>query len=102
MQYYECHITLEHEPQGHRTLQSVIEEMCWKFSAIDGDPVLGRGTKCYATKHYPARMDQEVIKWKVQDAADELRQKGFQVVREKVELVLWDSKQGMLDPARVT
>lgn len=39
--YYECHITIE-SANKDKTKQAV-EVLGWKFSAIDGDPVLGTG-----------------------------------------------------------
>jgi hypothetical protein len=88
-EYYECHITF----LGTRYWEPFVSILGWKFSIIDGDPVLGEGVKCYATKHFPSRMSADEIRAKVIDAGEELRAKGIEVLREKVELVIWDTKQ---------
>ncbi len=49
---YEAHITID----AHPSEVSYLEKFCttdtyWKFSKIDGDPVLGNGVKVYFTAH---------------------------------------------------
>ena len=86
-QYYECHVTMEGEAA---TVRPQVELIGWKFSAIDGDPILGRGVKCYATKHFNARMPENEVVAVLGYAATLLREQGLKVIREKVELVLHD------------
>lgn len=43
---YETHITLSEEYVNYP-----FELKGWKFSKIDGDPILGDGVKCYLTSH---------------------------------------------------
>lgn len=49
---YEAHITFM-APKGFQ-----IWTNGWKFSKIDGDPVLGDGVKCYLTKHFKITNDK--------------------------------------------
>lgn len=87
--YYELHVTLEAAKQDWPRLKADVENLGWKFSAIDGDPILGPGVKCYATKH----LHQSPEVWPesiVRRAALALKQWGWTVTREKVELVLYD------------
>lgn len=39
----------------------LIEQNGWRFSKIDGDPVLGKGVKCYATKHFSAKENVDTV-----------------------------------------
>lgn len=87
--YYECHITLEGERSA---VEQAVKSVGWKFSAIDGDPVMGKGVKCYATKHYNSKIPSEAVVAEVETTADELRSRGCNVTREKVELVIHDTR----------
>jgi hypothetical protein len=90
-QYYECHITLRGQPQR---LKELVESYGWKFSAIDGDPVLGAGVLCYATKHFNTRHPESDVIREMNSVAAELAGKSLveEVVRQKVELVVYDTK----------
>jgi hypothetical protein len=86
--YYECHITME----GDRDfIEKAVENVVWTFSCIDGDPDLGPGVKCYATRQYNClRYElQDVIDW-MESTAETLSQFGCKVLRKKVEKVLYD------------
>lgn len=88
MQYYECHITFENtDPDRTKT---EILNLGWKYSRIDGDPVMGDGVKQYATKHYPKRLGDSVVLNNVERVSMLLSHLG--VTRSKVELVLHDTK----------
>lgn len=89
--YYECHITMEGTKQHIRN--TVENAPNWKFSAIDGDPALGDGVKCYATKHYNQKYDQEDVQKWVNEMADYLRESSIKVIRQKIELVVYDVKE---------
>lgn len=90
MSYYECHITMKGNPV---VLKPQVEVSGWKFSAIDGDIDLGDGVKCYATMHYPARNMAEEVIATVKGYAGAYKFLGIDVLRSKVELVIYDSKQ---------
>src|SRR5262245_45564769 len=90
-EYYECHITLRGQPKH---LKGLVESFNWKFSAIDGDPALGPGVLCYATRHFNGRWSRESVVQEMNAVAAQLAQKSLveEVVRQKVELVIYDTK----------
>ncbi len=90
-QYYEYPITLH----GNKDyIKPLVEESGWIFSCIDGDIILGEGVKCYATMHYShTRFELQDIIDKVQWVANSLRRFDIIVLREKVELVIWNTRQ---------
>ena len=85
--YYECHITLIAKPESKTHLE---KETGWKFSIIDGDPLLGDGIKSYLTRHYPKTMSEADIIKEMKYASDICIVHGFDVLRAKIELVLYD------------
>lgn len=89
MSYYECHITMLGDKEQ---IRRCVEATGWKFSAIDGDPVLGAGVKCYATMFYNQRVPEYQVQAAVRVAANELTEAGIQVTRRKVELVIFDDR----------
>lgn len=87
--YYEAHITLNGDPEFSK---ESVESINWKFSKIDGDPVMGDGVKCYATRHFNAKWPTEdVVAW-LFAAATKLNRLGIEVTRRKVELVIYDDR----------
>lgn len=87
--YYEAHITIDSEWQN---AMFSVAGIGWKFSKIDGDPTLGFGLKSYATKHFKSSLDKNVVLKKLHDAAECLRVMGCHVIREKIELVIYDDR----------
>tara|TARA_R110002096_G_scaffold192856_3_gene374602 strand:- start:312 stop:614 length:303 start_codon:yes stop_codon:yes gene_type:complete len=91
-QYYECHVTF---------MASVEDDSCrmgpalmgWKFSQIDGDPVLGAGVKSYFTRQFKESIPLDSVRAEVDQVAEVLIVEGYEVLRRKVELVVYDSKQ---------
>lgn len=89
-QYYECHITLLGKPWE---VSKVVEKLGWKFSVIDGDPDLGEGIKCYATRQFNMKYKTEFIIDIVDETAEEIaKAKGIKVLRRKIEIVIYDKK----------
>ena len=86
--YYECHVTLEGIPD---VIRPDVESLKWKFSAIDGDPTLGNGVKCYATRHFNFKIPEQQVLTELLNVGSILRFK-HRVLREKIELVLFDSR----------
>ena len=95
--YYECHVTVMCQDglwvcgEGHARM-SLIETVEshgdgeWKFSRIDGDP----GVKCYATARYGLELGIAGVRFRVGGMAKALAAGGYRVVRQKIELVVWD------------
>ncbi len=92
---YEAHITFKNSDR------ELVQKNCphgWKFSAIDGDPVLGKEVFCYLTSHgingkkLLERARAEVVVYKACH--------GIDAVRTKVEHIVYDTKAGinLLDP----
>lgn len=88
--YYECHITLMAEHTD--LIKNVVETLKWKFSVIDGDPVLGKGIKCYATRLFNRRNAQDAVQQELFNVAATLSELGFAVLRRKIELVIFDDR----------
>ncbi len=94
--YYECHVAMLGNPAE---IRSHVEKLGWKFSAIDGDPVLGGGVKCYATMLYSKLFNQDVIVNRTKNLAKTLENLGFNVLRRKVELVVFDDRNALAQNA---
>lgn len=90
--YYECHITMKGDPEK---IEAAVKDSDWIFSKIDGDPVLGEGVKCYATKMFSeARHSADEVIAITNALALRLRtQFRLNVLRAKVELVIYDTKK---------
>lgn len=100
--YYEAHITMVRQPE-HMVMNSVLVEVAvkdlkWKFSKIDGDPTLGAGLKYYATKHFNAKQNKEMVLAELHHVADKLAEnKNIKVVRRKIELVIYDDRSNTIN-----
>lgn len=75
-------------------LKEAVEELRWKFSKIDGDPNLGEGVKCYATKQFNIRRTKDGVIKAVDMVAAQLHNNLYvsKVLRSKVELVIYDNR----------
>jgi hypothetical protein len=85
---YECHITIEGTVSRVRV---IVASVGWKFSAIDGDPSLGEGVRCYATQHYSTYKPLEEVIEHMTDVARRIENAGGHVIRKKVEKIVYDS-----------
>lgn len=86
---FEAHITFP------RRDASIVKELAltsaWKFSQIDGDPVLGTDVFCYLTSYGTEYLDLKML---MDNEAQRARNVGAEVVRTKVEQVVFDSATG--------
>jgi hypothetical protein len=91
--YYECHITLERPAiaEDEPELKKDIESQFWSFSTILGDPIMGNKPFCFATKHIRADSVDKVIT-EMGVVARALILKGWNVVRQKIEIVVYDTR----------
>lgn len=90
---FECHITfpLKQDLAALRTLRNAPQFEHWRFSAIDGDPVLGPGVHAYFTSH---ATNYITLYTSMKTFVGALTQDGVNVVREKIELIMYDTKTG--------
>lgn len=90
--YYEVHITIFDDFSiGRDILKRTIEAQGWTFSAIEGDIILGKGVKIYATKHYNMRYSIATIRELLDIKAAALTCViGAKVIRKKIEHVIHD------------
>lgn len=93
--YYEAHVTILADPD---IAKPIIESLKWKFSAIDGDINFGDGVKCYATRQFNAKISQEEMVKTLHNVADEIEANGLNVIRRKVELVIYDDRSSLVRP----
>lgn len=87
---YECHITCHQADAAVAT--SVAEALHWKTSEIARDPVLGQATYFYLTSHGKTF---EHLFGRMREAVAALKAKGLEVVREKIEHIVFDTKLGI-------
>lgn len=92
-QYYECHITMIGKPT---VIRKSLKESGWKFSKIDGDPDLGKGVKCYATRQFNIKFKVEFILDVLVETALELaKNSGCRILRKKIEVVIYDNRDSL-------
>jgi hypothetical protein len=89
MPKYEAHITLDKAvaPRVKAGLKD------WQYSAIDDDPIMGQKPYCYLTAYDP---DAKMLKARMDQVVDILNtEMGIEVLRTKVERIIFDSKTGV-------
>ncbi len=93
MNRYESHITLlkPDSTEKAKKLLDLAAKHKMKCSWITGDPVLGVGKWFYISGY---DTDFTVLKDKVMSMSMYLKAAGFEVVREKIEQIMWDTKTG--------
>lgn len=84
-EYWEAHVTFYSQKElGYPT---------WKFSKIDGDPVLGKGIKMYLTKQFKGSVPIESILEEMRGVTKHIWDSGAESFRRKVERVVFDTKE---------
>lgn len=100
--YYELHITVESSGIADESkMERIIDASpMWHFSAIAGDPLLGPGRKLYATCHIPADHTWKKVEKSANRARHEITvfagvliAHDLNVIRKKIELVVFDTKE---------
>ena len=86
MEKFEAHITLPREKSDW--VQAAAMEN-WKFSAIDGDALMGKKPYCYLTAYDSSAI--ELFKSMTQ-MCKILERVGVDVLRKKVEKIIYDTK----------
>lgn len=84
---YEAHITFPRRDE--ETVKRLALSGRWKFSRIDGDPVLGDAVFCYLTSY---GRNYGSLKSAMDSEAQRARNHGAEVVRTKLEEILFDSR----------
>lgn len=84
---YECHITVSTDYTEHAS--RIAKNHHWKTSEIARDPVLGDRNFFYLTSHATDYIDM----WtRLRTAVSSLETSGVPVIREKIELIMHDTK----------
>jgi len=84
---FECHITVSTEDAEVATL--IAKDLHWKTSEIARDPILGDKNFFYLTTH---SRDYKDMWTRLRVAVDHLEVSKIPVIREKIELIVHDTK----------
>lgn len=91
MSRFECHITMNkpNTKEEAKLLFNIAEKYKMKTSWITGDPVIGPG-KWFYISGYSTSFEELLENMKT--AANEIRSLGLEVIREKIEQIMYDTK----------
>lgn len=92
---FEAHITFNSQLYGDFLDKIAGPKFGWKYSVIAGDPVLGKDTFCYLSKH---DTEPRALYVSMHDVATKLQSVGVAVLRMKIEEVLYDTKTNISNP----
>jgi len=88
---FECHITMLKDcPRVMRRFEEIAKILQWKTSSIEGDPFLGKDTFFYFTCYHTSLPE---IQKKMDKLCIFLKDRGYKVIRKKIELVIYDTKE---------
>lgn len=92
--YYECHVTVDKFHKFDEYIMQLVlnNDPDWKFSNITDDIVLGPGPKMYATANFPTEIGIKQCKENLAECVLKLKHLGLQVVRYKIECVVFDER----------
>lgn len=90
MSSYEAHITYDRKHADY--VIKLSERTGWKFSQIDGDPVLGHEVRCYLT-HYD--VDAYGLLHEMNDVVYMSTSDDIPHLRRKIERIIFDSVTGI-------
>lgn len=91
---FECHITVA-LPNSMERFESLAKDFGWKTSVIEGDPLLGKYGFLYFTS-YDADFDFMVKR--MDQMADLIRERNGEVLRKKIEKIVYDTKKKLIQP----
>lgn len=86
---FEAHITCH--IRHAIVVEKLSKELHWNFSKIEGDPLLGAKPHCYLTSHAITFLE---LYGRMKAAVGVCSQEGVEVLREKIELIMYDTKTG--------
>lgn len=84
---FECHITIA--VKDAEIGEEVAKEHHWKTSEIQRDPVLGKDSYFYLTTHNKTFLE---IYSRMEEVINSLKEYGVPIIREKIELIVYDTK----------
>ena len=90
MAKFEAHITCKRDDS--EKVGQVGKYYEWKFSAFDADPLMGDKPYCYLTNYDP---NAQTLLNSMNDVCDELKAIGVEVLRRKIERIIYDTKTGV-------
>lgn len=94
---YELHITVDKKDAAKAT--EVARQLHWKTSQIDGDPVLGAKPFFYLTTYVRAStLSVSPARQRLRQGVHGLRNAGVYVLREKIELIIYDARHPTAEP----
>lgn len=88
---FECHVTIRNFAQvsTKTVLELVAQQLRWKTSVIQGDPILGEESFFYFTAHAGDYMEMYE---RMRTLLKRLHEEKIPVCRKKIELVLYDQR----------
>lgn len=88
---FEAHITVDavHADRLQRVSKGLIG---WKFSKIDGDPIMGLGTRCYLTAY---DKDDKQLLTRMKSIVVGLELIDIPHLRQKIEHIVFDTSTGV-------
>ena len=89
---YECHVTTT--VAYSVAAGELAQQMGWKTSQIERDPLLGDDTFFYLTTHSTTQNSIMVL---MAELTDEMRRAEIPVLRAKVEHIVYDTKKGLFN-----
>lgn len=90
MPKYESHITCY--ARDGAAVAELGQRNNWKYSCIDGDALMGAKPFCYLTAYEPS---DTLLMVRMLDMKTKLEARDLEVLRTKVERIIWDSKTGV-------
>lgn len=84
---FECHITCDLKDAA--VGEAVAADRGWHTSQIERDPLLGKASHFYLTKHNTNYID---LYFAMHETSEQLRASGVNVLRQKIELIMFDTK----------